>query len=158
MRIAMAPYIFYLMWTAPLRSTLPWFAAAALTDLLDGFLARRLKVSSRIGAYLDPIADKILLSGSFLMLGLTRAIPIWLTAVVLGRDLILLAGAAVAIRGTSKTDLSPSIWGKSSTVAQVLYVLSVILSQQTAPYTWMVTALAVISCIHYALRLFSGRG
>jgi cardiolipin synthase len=157
-RIAMAPYIFYLMWIADYQATLPWFAAAAITDGLDGFLARRLNAASRIGAYLDPVADKILLSGSFLVLGLTGAIPAWLAVLVLGRDIVLLAGAGFALKGSTPADLSPSFWGKWSTVAQIVYVLLVITGNPAQPAEWTVAVLAVISCIHYGMRLFSGRG
>lgn len=154
----MAPYIFYLMWIGDVQSTLAWFAAAAITDGLDGFLARRFNASSRLGGYLDPVADKVLLSGSFLVLGLTGVIPAWLAVLVLGRDALLLAGAGIALSRNSTNDLSPSIWGKSSTVVQIFYVLLVLLGQQAAVYEGTVAALSVISCIHYAMRLFSGRG
>ena len=62
-----------------------WFIVIAVTDVVDGFLARRFNASSRLGAYLDPIADKVLLSGTFLVLALTGAMEGWLAVVVLGR-------------------------------------------------------------------------
>ena len=69
-RLLAAPYILYLLWTGAYRNAIVWFSIASLTDVLDGFLARRLGVVSKIGALLDPVADKVLLSGSFLTLGL----------------------------------------------------------------------------------------
>ena len=147
----MAPYVFYLLWTASYRTALLWFAAAAVTDALDGFLARRLNSNSRLGAYLDPVADKILLSGSFVVLALTGASPWWLAAIVLGRDVLLLAGAAMALH----RDLSPSMWGKWSTVAQILYVLAVVARLPATALAWAIAGLAVISGAHYAMRLFS---
>ena len=65
------------------------FALVGVTDALDGFLARRWHASSRLGAYLDPIADKVLLSGTLLVLAFTGAIETWLVVVVLGRDLLI---------------------------------------------------------------------
>src|SRR5438309_4254477 len=68
------------------------FGAAAFTDILDGLAARRLKRTTQTGAYFDPIADKILLSGVFLALAIARIVPRWLVAVIFGRDLLILAG------------------------------------------------------------------
>jgi len=159
----MAPYIFYLMWNMAYDAALLWFAAAALTDFLDGFLARWLHADSPIGAYLDPVADKVLLSGSFLVLAWAGGIPVWLAVVVLGRDVLLLAGAALTLRNGSPTDLSPSIWGKWSTVAQIAYVVAVLGGWTEAPIGWVVAGLTLGSGIHYAQRLFarnlfSGKG
>ena len=157
-RIAMAPYIFYLMWTDSYRATLMWFAAAAATDVLDGFLARRLNVASSAGAYLDPVADKILLSGSFLVLALARAIPWWLAAIVLGRDALILAGAIGAMSFRKNAgDFTPSVWGKASTFVQILYVLAVVARLPSETLGWGVAALAVSSGVHYTIRLFTSQ-
>jgi len=157
-RIAMAPYIFYLLSIHSFDAALVWFAVASATDILDGFLARRLHADSRIGAYLDPIADKILLSGSFLVLAFTGAIPWWLTALVLGRDALILAGAigALIFRKTPG-NFTPSVWGKASTFAQILYVLAVVAGLPSEVLSWVVAVLAVTSGAHYAIRLFSSR-
>ena len=148
----MAPYIFYLMWTSAYRPALMWFAVAALTDLLDGFLARKFHVASRVGAYFDPVADKILLSGSFLVLALAGAIPTWLAALVLGRDAVLLAGASVALRGKAARDLSPSIWGKWSTIIQMLYLLAVLAEIPSAALALATAAITLWSGANYCWR------
>jgi cardiolipin synthase (CMP-forming) len=122
-RLLAAPYILYLLWTGGYRTAIVWFAIASVTDVLDGFLARRFQAGSRLGALLDPIADKVLLSGSFLTLGLRGIIPIWLMALVLGRDLMILAFAAIALARKIRRDFPPSGWGKASTAAQIAYVL-----------------------------------
>ena len=70
-RLALTPYLFWLMVRHEYRTIIPWFIAIAVTDVVDGFLARRFEASSRLGAYLDPVADKVLLSGTFLVLALT---------------------------------------------------------------------------------------
>src|ERR671910_2144427 len=69
------------------------FASAALTDLLDGYVARHRGSQSRLGAFLDPMADKMLLVSSFVTLTWLRVLPFWITAVVISRDLILMVGA-----------------------------------------------------------------
>src|SRR2546430_14160196 len=71
------------------------FVAAALADLLDGYVARRHGLSSRLGAFLDPMADKLLLVSSFVTLTWLKALPFWIAAVVISRDLILMVGALV---------------------------------------------------------------
>src|SRR5258708_11757370 len=85
-RILVAPYLFVLLWRREYGLALVVMFLTGISDGLDGFLARRLNAHSKVGAMLDPIGDKVLLSGSFLILGLDRAIPGWLMWLVLGRD------------------------------------------------------------------------
>jgi cardiolipin synthase len=126
-RLALAPYIFYLLAVREYRAVLVWFGVAAITDALDGFLARRLGSHSRVGAYLDPLADKVLLSGSFLVLALNGAIPVWLAVVVLGRDALILVFAVGAMLVTkTRRSFPPSGWGKLSTIVQMVFVLAAV--------------------------------
>ena len=128
LRVALAPVIFQALLRQDFESALWWLILAAFTDFLDGFLARRLGVVSRAGAYLDPIGDKVLLSGTYLILWITGAIPSWLGAIVFGRDGIMLVFIAVAMLARQARDFPPTIWGKLSTVVQILTALVVILS------------------------------
>lgn len=150
----MAPYIFYLMWAHAYPTALWWFAAAAVTDALDGFLARRFDSASRVGAYLDPLADKILLSGAFLILALAGAIPAWLAVVVLGRDALLLAGAAIVLQSKAPRDLSPSVWGKWSTITQMAYLLAVLAEVPSAALAWITAGITLWSGADYVRRFF----
>ena len=86
---------------------------AGLTDGLDGLLARSLNQKTALGAYLDPIADKLLLSSSFVMLALNRKISWWLATLVLSRDIILLTSAAVILVVSGYRPFPPSIYGKA---------------------------------------------
>ena len=122
-RLVAAPYIFYLLWTNTFRAALVLFAIAGITDVLDGYIARRYKAGSRLGALLDPVADKILLDGAFLILGYNSVIPFSLTIFVLGRDLMILLFALVTLARKTRRDFPPSVWGKASTGAQIAYVL-----------------------------------
>ena len=152
-RLLAAPYILYLLWTGEYRTALVWFSIASATDVLDGFLARLFHAGSRIGALLDPVADKVLLSGSFLTLGLRGIIPWWLMAVVLGRDLLILIFAMVALARKTRRDFPPSVWGKASTAAQIAYVLFV------AGYEASITPLIVATILGWlavTLTLWSG--
>lgn len=126
-RLILAPYIFWLMWHREYGAVLAWFVFCGVTDGLDGWIARRWNAQSRLGAMLDPIGDKLLLSGSFLVLALDGAMAKWLAALVLGRDLvILLFAAGVLLFSKQKVDFPPSWWGKSSTVAQICYIVALI--------------------------------
>jgi cardiolipin synthase len=159
-RLLAAPYILYLLWTGGYRTALVWFAIASATDVLDGFLARSLHASSRLGALLDPVADKVLLSGSFLTLGLKHVIPFWLMGIVLGRDFLILGFAIVALARGMRRDFPPSVWGKTSTAAQIAYVLFAVGHQASITplivatvLGWTVTALTVWSGIDYVRRV-----
>jgi len=104
---------------------------AGLTDALDGFLARRFSLITRLGAWLDPLADKALLVTLFLTLGQVGLLPWWLVGLVLARDAIILAMAGVALAFTSIRDFPPSIWGKLSTIVQVGACVGVLIMRAT---------------------------
>ena len=152
-RLLAAPYILYLLWTGEYWIALVWFSIASFTDVLDGFLARRLRIVSKIGALLDPVADKVLLSGSFLTLGLKGVIPWWLMAIVLGRDLLILGFAIVALARKIRREFPPSLWGKASTAAQIAYVVFV--AGHEASITPLIVA-TILGWIAATLTLWSG--
>jgi cardiolipin synthase (CMP-forming) len=125
-RLVAAPYIFRLLYTGEYKTALIWFAIIGATDGADGYLARRFDAQSRLGAMLDPVADKVLLSGSFLVLALNGMIPIWLAVLVLGRDALILLFVLGALAFSSiRREFPPSLAGKLSTALQILYVLAV---------------------------------
>ncbi len=159
-RLTLAPYLFLLMFRHQYRTIIPLFIIIGVTDVVDGFLARRFRASSRLGAYLDPIADKVLLSGTFLVLALTGAIEWWLAAVVLGRDLIILAAAGVLYLATSRRNFPPSPWGKISTFVQIVflcfqigYLSGIPVATAVAALKWLTVALAAVSLADYARRI-----
>src|ERR1035441_7618265 len=96
--------------------------SAALTDGLDGLLARSLNQKTALGAYLDPIADKLLLSSSFVLLAMNRKIGWWLAMMVLSRDIILLTSAAVILVVSGYRKFPPSIYGKLTNALQIVLV------------------------------------
>jgi len=158
-RLLAAPVLFVLLWRQYWGWALWVMAFAALTDALDGLLARRLRAASRTGEVLDPIADKALLSGAFLALVLNGSIEVWLAAVVIGRDVLILSMAGGAIARSSSRRFPPSIWGKISTVFQAVFILALVANLASAVpgsiltvLKWTVAALAVISGVDYARR------
>lgn len=103
------------------------FALAAISDGVDGYLARRYQQRSELGAVLDPLADKLLLMGGLVMLSLPNkflsVLPLWLTATVVGRDIILLLGYAVIHLMKGNVVVRPRVLGKLATVLQMTTVL-----------------------------------
>jgi cardiolipin synthase len=134
--------------------------AAGVTDALDGYLARRFGWTSRLGAWIDPIADKILLSGAFLCLGAVGAAPAWVVYVVLGRDVWILVGATMVFALTKRRDFPPSLLGKASTAVQIVNVAAVLASKAVpalalaANWLYYATAvMAVLSAAYYTGRV-----
>src|ERR1700690_546446 len=99
---------------------------AGLTDALDGFLARGLNQKTPLGAYLDPIADKLLLSSSYFELALKGRIAWWLAILVLGRDVLLLVACAVILLTVGYRPFPPSVFGKANTFFEILLVVIVL--------------------------------
>jgi cardiolipin synthase len=155
-RLAIAPYLFWLLWRGHFNLALVAILVAGITDGLDGYLARRLGASSQMGEILDPVADKVLLSGSFLALWLNGSAEGWLAAIILGRDALILAAAGVALLLSKKPRrFPPSIWGKLSTIAQVALVVT-LAARLPEPLLgivkWTTAVLTVVSFLHYSWR------
>jgi cardiolipin synthase len=137
------------------------FGAAAFTDILDGVAARRLHLGTAAGAYLDPIADKCLLSGAFLALAWARLTPRWLVALVLGRDVYILAAVGVFMLFTPLRRFPPSVWGKVSTFVQICTVILVmahvifgtrLLAELSSAILWPCVGFTVWSGFDYTWR------
>jgi cardiolipin synthase len=161
LRVLMTPYILVELAHGHYMAAGWTFGAAAFTDTLDGAVARRFGQESRVGQYLDPIADKLLLSSIYIGLMLGGAIPAWVVAVVFGRDLWILALSAIALRFTTFRELRPSVWGKASTFAQIMTAVGVmaarayqnpVFGQISDALIWAVVALAGVSAADYTAR------
>lgn len=161
LRILATPFILWVL--AEQRYVLGgWMVGiAAFTDMLDGAVARRFGGETRFGQYLDPVADKILLSGVYIGLGMGGAVPMWLLVVIFGRDIAILALSTLALRFTEYRELHPSNWGKASTFVQIMCAVGVlagkgyrddVLLTVCSGLFWMISALAVISGTDYARR------
>lgn len=159
LRLALVFPFAWLLWREDYCRALAVFVVAALSDGLDGFLARRFSWHSDTGALVDPLADKALLVTSFLMLTLTSVLPLWLFLVVLFRDLLIVSGALIYRCRAGRFEMQPSIPGKLNTLIQILVVVVAIAIQAGAPaLPWvlqagvMLVALsAVFSGAHYTL-------
>jgi cardiolipin synthase len=119
-RLFLTPFVIFAILEGRHTTALLLFAVAGFTDFLDGTAARKLKMVTQTGAYLDPIADKCLLSGVFLALMAAKIVPKWVVVIIFARDLLILAGVAMVLFFTKVRRFPPSVWGKASTVAQIL--------------------------------------
>jgi cardiolipin synthase (CMP-forming) len=129
MRMVFLPFIILKLVDGHYLSALVLFVLAGLSDGLDGLLARRLKQQTQLGQYLDPIADKALLSTVFLVLSILHKIPWKFTVVVFSRDALILAASTVLFAIAGLRDFKPSIFGKANTFSQVAAVFFVLLLQ-----------------------------
>lgn len=157
-RMAFLPFIVIKLLDHHYEGALILFLIAGLSDGLDGLLARRLHQQTLLGQYLDPIADKMLLSTVFLVLSVVGDIPWKFTVVVFSRDVCILLVSGVLYTIAGLRDFRPSIFGKANTLAQVAAVILVMLFEITHAH-WArvarrtllsaVFALTIISALHY---------
>ena len=158
-RLVISPYLFYLLWHHDYQLALIISFITGWTDAFDGYLARKLNAQSRLGAYIDPVADKVMMSGLFVTMALMGAIDRWLAIIVLGRDVLILIMVGAAFAFTQIRSFPPSIWGKASTAAQILFILAMLIylagyndTVTLVPLKWTVATLAGWSGLDYALR------
>jgi cardiolipin synthase (CMP-forming) len=136
------------------------FIFAGFSDGLDGLLARKLHQQTLLGEYLDPIADKLLLSSMFLVLSILHKIPWKFTVLVFSRDVSILAASAVLFAIAGLRDFRPSIFGKANTFSQISAVFFVLLNE-TRPSQWVRIAritflratfiFTILSALHYVI-------
>jgi cardiolipin synthase len=123
-RILLVPVFLRAILARRAAEALAVFVAASLTDLLDGFIARVWHQRSKLGTVLDPAADKLLMTASYIVLtipalAVPNCIPLWLTILVFARDLLIVAGAVFAFKSWGQKTFMPSLLGKASTACQV---------------------------------------
>jgi cardiolipin synthase len=155
LRICLAPFLVAAILEGHFTLSFVLFVVAGLTDALDGTLARALKQRSQLGEYLDPVADKLLLSTLFLVLTHMGLIPARVTVLVFGRDVGILVVAAILYAAVGRREFIPSLLGKANTLVQVSAVAAVLLYQlTTAP--WVVIVRTVTLDATMALTVLSG--
>ncbi len=170
LRLIFLPFFIILVHYDNYNWALGVLLAAAVSDALDGVLARRLNQKTALGAYLDPIADKLLLSSSFFILAVKGMIDWWLTILVFSRDLLILIIAAVILAVSGYRPLPPTLYGKATTAAQILFIFLVVsspvfrspwLDHTRMVFVFLVAAFTIVSGVHYSYsiaRRLSGSG
>lgn len=158
-RICLAPFLVSAVLDREYELGLILFLIAGVTDALDGTLARLLKQRTVLGTYLDPVADKLLLSTLFLVLTHLNLIATSITVLVFGRDLGILVVAAILYAAVGRREFQPSVFGKANTFAQVTAVAAVLLAQiDKDPWVlglrtialYATVILTIASGLHYA--------
>ncbi|MGA9965635.1 MAG: CDP-alcohol phosphatidyltransferase family protein [Terriglobales bacterium] len=160
LRMMFLPFIVIKLVEGHYSLALILFVLAGMSDGLDGLLARTLKQQTILGQYLDPIADKLLLSTMFMVLSILHKIPWKFTVVVFSRDISILMASAVLYAIAGMRDFRPSIFGKANTFAQVAAVFFVLLFEINRS-RWVAIArlsflratfaFTIISAMHYVL-------
>ena len=160
LRILLVPvFVMLLVYRRP-GAALLVFVTAALTDLLDGYVARRAGGESRLGAFLDPLADKLLLVSAFATLTFLKVLPAWIMIVVVSRDMILMLGALLVHMVGGRIHPRPSLAGKFATFFQILAVLFGLVTryfdwrQPLALRTviWVAAVFTVLSGLQYIVQ------
>jgi cardiolipin synthase len=156
-RLVAVPFAMHSVLSGAHGRALAIVGVAALTDAVDGTLARRFGMATPEGAYFDPIVDKLFLSGIFLALGLAGSAPWWLVIEIFTRDVLILAASGAAIVLARKRRFPPSVWGKASTFLQIVYALWLLLANATGArrpdlLIWPVAVLTAFSGVHYIWR------
>lgn len=161
LRLAFLPFFIIAIQYGHYAVALGILVAAGLSDGLDGLLARELNQKTPLGAYLDPIADKLLLSSSYFVLALKGKISWWLAILVLGRDVLILVACAVILLTVGYRAFPPTIWGKTTTFFEILLIVLVLVVAvwDSTGALWiarklcadLVAAFVMISGVHYAI-------
>ena len=162
LRLGILPFFLILIAYEHYRYALLILVLAGCSDGIDGLLARKLNQKSAIGAYLDPIADKLLLSSSFVLLAMEKQLAWWLTIMVFSRDIMMLTVAAVIILISGYRPFPPSLLGKATTLFQIILVFTVVLhagypdlglTNVVRFLMYLVAVITTVSGFHYSFAI-----
>jgi cardiolipin synthase len=153
-RVLLVPLFAYLLISDRFRLALLVFVVAGTSDMLDGILARWLRQRTVVGFYLDPVADKLLMATSFVMLAIVKVVPLWLTIMVISRDVFILIGSLLFLLLLDSDDIAATRISKGNTATQILTVIY-FLAIRAFPGIWdlfpagyepLVTVTVVVLC------------
>jgi len=162
LRLVFVPVFAILIMDRHYRAALLVLMVAALSDALDGIVARLLKQESALGVALDPIADKILMTTGYLTLSFRGALPWWLTIIIMSRDVAILATALLICLVAGYRPFHPSLLGKACTAAQVATLFVALCRRSRVPFItadvvtyfiYLTAALTLASAVHYVFAL-----
>ncbi|MCP4748398.1 MAG: CDP-diacylglycerol--glycerol-3-phosphate 3-phosphatidyltransferase [Desulfobacteraceae bacterium] len=155
-RILLTPVFVIFMLRGKYHSALFIFTVAGITDGLDGLIARCLNQRTTLGAYLDPIADKLLLVSAYVTLAVMQVIPEWPAVAVISRDVIIILGIATFTLLGKKYKVQPSLISKFTTTAQIVTILLCLFDYDRLklpalhfPVLWIMVGLTILSGLHY---------
>jgi len=166
-RLILIPFFLMAVFYGHARVALVIFLCAGITDGLDGFIARFFNQRTALGAFLDPMADKLMLTSAFVALaipetGLAYSIPVWLPVLTIARDVVIVLLSLLLNLAFNLKQFPPSVPGKMTTFFQISFVVAVLLqnayffpSEVVAGLMWTVAFFTVFSGIHYLWRMRS---
>lgn len=164
-RIIIVPLFIILLIDHRFGGALLIFMAAAVSDAVDGLLARLLHQRTVLGSYLDPVADKLLSASSFITLAILNILPGWLAVIVISRDVIISLGIMILFLTSHPFEIKPSLASKLTTVFQLLTVAFALFSKYASPIpllvnfliwgTMLTTAISGLQYIVKGIRLFN---
>lgn len=156
-RVILVPIVFWLLLTNELEAAFLAFVLAGVSDAVDGFLAKRFNWETELGAYLDPIADKLLIVCIFIALGVTGRLPSWLVIVVVSRDVLIVIAVMLSWLLDHPTAMKPLVVSKLNTVAQLVLAATVLADEAfqlklhgpVLALIWLTAATTMASLIAY---------
>jgi len=145
LRIGLVPPVIIALLNEAFSLALLLYLVAGISDGLDGYIAKRYGYVSRLGSILDPLADKLLLVGTFLALAWLELLPAWLVLTVVLRDILIVAGAAAYHVFIGRYDMAPTLISKLNTLMQIALGLAVVLAQSLVPLpAWLLDGLVFV--------------
>ena len=167
LRICAVPFFAIALWYGHTAEACLLFAAAGMTDLLDGWIARRFNQKSTLGAILDPAADKLLMTTALVLLAFPREpyavkLPAWVAILAISRDLLISLTTLLAYEKLDRSKFQPSLLGKATTLLELVAVSVTLLFNHMGPRDWyrylvpwvfyLIAAMVVASGLHYFFR------
>ncbi len=159
LRILLIPFFIAFTLYGKWEAALVIFVIAAISDGIDGYIARAAKQKTELGKILDPIADKLLILSAFICLSVVRGvppeikIPPYVPIIIISRDSIIVLGALVIYLIRGKLEIRPTLTSKITTFFQMLTVISVLLKLALSPLLWNIAvALTVASGMEYLIK------
>ena len=168
-RVILVPVIFWLLVSGHTKAAFFAFLAAGVSDAIDGFLAKRFKLETELGAYLDPLADKLLIVSIYVALGVAGNLPSWLVIAVVSRDILIVLGVVLAWIVGQAVTIRPLAVSKANTAAQIMLAATVLadegfklgLLNVRFVLVWITLVLTVLSLAAYLrewLAIMAGNG
>jgi len=156
-RILIVPVVVWTIAIGQLGLAFMLFLAAAVSDAVDGFLAKRFGMKTDLGAYLDPLADKVLIVSIYVTLGITSVIPLWIVILVVSRDILIVGGVLLAWLVGHPIQIKPHWVSKLNTAAQILFACLILgglgfgldVGILLTLVMWLVAALTLLSIAFY---------
>jgi cardiolipin synthase len=160
LRVLLTPLLVIFLLENRLSEALIVFVAAGVTDGLDGLIARLYKQKTRLGAFLDPLADKLLLATTYVLLAFQNLVPNWLTVIVLSRDVLIVLGVFVLFMQDLPFEIKPSLASKLTTCAQIVTAITTMATALASPHPLLKHTLfqftAVVTIVSWAQYMIRG--